>query len=73
MMAHSPARPFTAREREVAALIAASRTTKQIAAYLGINEQRVRQLTDSMAEKIEADRSGDVRIAIALWWRDWAA
>jgi DNA-binding NarL/FixJ family response regulator len=66
-------RPFTAREREVAALIAASRTTKQIAAYLGVTEQRVRQLTESLALAIEADRNGDVRVAIALWWHQRAA
>jgi DNA-binding CsgD family transcriptional regulator len=68
-----PSRPFTAREREVAALIAASRTTKQIAAYLRINEQRVRQLVDAIAAKIDADTSGDRRVVIALWWREHAA
>jgi DNA-binding CsgD family transcriptional regulator len=66
-------RPLTVREKEVAALIAASRTTKQIAAYLGVNERRVRQLTDAVAAKIAADHAGDVRVAIALWWRDRAA
>lgn len=66
-------RPFTAREREVAALIAASRTTKQIAGYLGVTEQRVRQLTDSLATAIDADMNGDVRVAIALWWHQRAA
>jgi DNA-binding CsgD family transcriptional regulator len=40
--------PLTAREREVAALIAAKRTNKQIAAYLGISGRRVRQLIDSL-------------------------
>jgi DNA-binding NarL/FixJ family response regulator len=51
-------RPFTAREREVAALIAASRTTKQIAAYLHLDESRVRHLIASVAAKIEADTTG---------------
>jgi DNA-binding CsgD family transcriptional regulator len=63
-----PSRPFTAREREVAALIAASRTTKQIAAYLRIDDRRVRRIIDSIAAKIEADPTCDARVAIALWW-----
>lgn len=61
-------RPFTVREREVAALIAASRTTKQIAAYLQLDERRVRQLIAAVATKIDADPTCDVRVAIALWW-----
>lgn len=68
-----PARPFTAREREVAALIAASRTTKQIAAYLQLDESRVRHLIAALAVKIDADTTGDVRVAIALWWHERAA
>lgn len=60
---------LTAREREVAALIGASRTTKQIASYLGgVSEQRVRKITESIAMKIEADMSCDLRVTIALWW-----
>jgi DNA-binding CsgD family transcriptional regulator len=66
-------RPFTAREREVAALIAASRTTKQIAAYLTISEERVLYYIRSLAEKADVDRSGDIRVALALWWREQAA
>lgn len=54
---------LTAREREVAALLAASRTTKQIAGYLHIKKRRVSQLIASVAAKIEADPNGDVRVA----------
>jgi DNA-binding CsgD family transcriptional regulator len=64
-----PSRPFTAREREVAALIAASRTTKQIAGYLKIDERRVRQIIAAIAKKLEADPESDIRVTIALWWR----
>lgn len=64
-----PSRPFTAREREVAALIAASRTTKQIAAYLQLDERRVRQIIAAIAKKLEADPESDIRVTIALWWR----
>jgi DNA-binding CsgD family transcriptional regulator len=66
-------RALTVREREVAALIAASRTTKQIAGYLEIDESRVRHLIAAIATKIDVDTTGDVRVAIALWWCERAA
>jgi DNA-binding CsgD family transcriptional regulator len=70
----SPPPPsLTVREREVAALIAAGRTNKQIAAYLGISGQRVRQLIASLALRIGADPAGDSRVAVALWWEHRAA
>lgn len=58
---------LTARQREVAELVALGHTTKRIASTLDISEQRVRQLIASIGASIGADPSGDVRVAIALW------
>lgn len=64
---------LTDREREVAALVAAKRTNKQIAAELGISDGRVRHLIASAAFRIGAHPSDDFRVALALWWERAAA
>lgn len=72
-MTDSSRSSLTVRQREVVALVSAGRTTKQIAAYLGVSEQRVRQLIAAVGDSIGADPSGDVRVAIALWHQRSAA
>lgn len=62
------ARPLTARQQQVAALVARSWTTKRIAAELHISERRVRVIVSSLAYHIGADASLDERVQVALWW-----
>jgi DNA-binding NarL/FixJ family response regulator len=69
----SEAITLTTRQREVAALVAAGRTPKQIAARLQISKQRVYQLLTSIGESIGADPACDVRVVIALWFHSRAA
>jgi DNA-binding NarL/FixJ family response regulator len=64
---------LTARQQQVAELVARGWATKQIAPHLGITEQRVRQIIAAIGETIGANRGSDVRVAIALWFRSRAA
>ncbi len=59
---------LTPRQLDVAALVANSLTTKQIARELGISPQRVRVLVSSIAYRIGADPERDERIQVAQWW-----
>lgn len=59
---------LTARQREVAELVALGYTTKRIAAVLGISTRRVQRLIASVAEQVRAQSDRDERVQIALWW-----
>ena len=58
------------RQRAVAALIACAKTDKQIAAELGVSPRTVRVHVESLAYLLRLDVSRNVRIQIALWWRE---
>lgn len=58
-------RRLSAREMEVARLIADGYTNKQIVATLGISKQRVSQIVNHIAELWELDCARDIRIQIA--------
>lgn len=64
---------LTTRQHEVARLVADGRTTKQIAAEIGVTDRRVRQILSAIAAAIGVDPSSDVCVAIALWHRTRAA
>lgn len=67
-----PATPedLTPRQLAVASLLARGKSDKQIAAEIGITARRVAQHVDALEYLIHADPSGNVRLQIALWWRD---
>jgi DNA-binding NarL/FixJ family response regulator len=58
------------RQLSVAALIARAKTDQQIASELGISDRRVRFHVAALAYSLHLDCSRNVRIQIALWWRD---
>lgn len=60
---------LTPRQLAVAALVAKSHTTKQIAVYLKVSERRVRVIVSSIAFRIGADATKDERLQVAEWWR----
>ena len=59
---------LTDRQRDVAQLITAGLSTKQIAVSLGVSQSRVRVIVSSIAYRIGADPSLDERVQVALWW-----
>lgn len=58
------------RQLEVAALIARAKTDKQIAATLGMSVRRVSNHVTALAYLLHLDESCNVRIQIAIWWRE---
>lgn len=61
---------LTARQQEVAELVALGYTTKRIAAVLGISPRRVQRIIASIAAQVGAHCDRDERVQIALWWVD---
>jgi FixJ family two-component response regulator len=59
---------LTARQREVAELVADGWTSKKIAARLGITERRVNVHISSIAFLIVGESEKDERVVIANWW-----
>jgi DNA-binding NarL/FixJ family response regulator len=57
---------LTPRQREVASLLRAGFTTKQVCARLAISRRRMRQLVDEIAERwsLAADRDKRLQIAV---------
>lgn len=69
-MTETPERgPPTDRQCEVAQLIAQGLTDKQIIATLPISDRRLRYHIRRLVELSGADRSRNVRVQIAVWWR----
>lgn len=64
------ARDLRPRQLAVAALIARAKTDQQIGAELGMSDRRVRVHVAALAYRLHLDMSRNVRIQIALWWRD---
>jgi DNA-binding NarL/FixJ family response regulator len=61
---------LTPRQLAVAALIAHAKTDQQIACELHISDRRVRVHVEAISYLLHLDRSRNVRIQIALWWRE---
>ena len=56
---------FTDRESQVAELLAAGYTDKQIGTALGLSRQRISQIVARIAYKLRIDRLSNVRASIA--------
>lgn len=56
---------LSARQRDVARLVAARYTDKQIVAELGISQQRVSRIIWQIAKRWELDQYRDLRVQIA--------
>lgn len=67
--------PFTARQQQVANLLAIGRADKQIARILGISPGRVKKLVTAILRTVEADTRGEAahRLILLGWVRPPAA
>jgi len=64
--------PLSARERDVAQLVAAGLTNKRLAARLGLSVSRVEGIVNAIAAKWRLDRSMNLRVQIANRMREVA-
>jgi DNA-binding NarL/FixJ family response regulator len=64
---------MTPRQCEIARLIAAGYTDKQIVAELAISDRRLRKHVARLVLISDADPSRNVRVQIAVWWQKVAA
>ena len=61
---------LTPRQLAVASLLARGKSDKQVAVELKITQRRVSQHVDALEFLLHCDPAGNVRLQIALWWRE---